>query len=671
MQKKWLLCSLLISGLSFPELFADASAQDAEHSECCGKGPRPMRAAVRHIEAKGVGYNVGYSTLESFFAPADPWEASWIPFLDVRGHLFNNGEPAANAGIGLRHLEARIWGLNLYYDYRKTRRQHYNQVAIGFESLGEIWDFRANGYLPVGRQKSSYYHSQFDSFAGHTMLVSRKREFAMGGINAEAGAHIDQIQDVPIYLAAGPYYLTGEGKNAWGGEARISFDFFDYLRFEANTSYDTAFKWIGQAQLSVIIPFGGRKEVRKPQCSSCCHALAMRDRAYQRVDRSEIIPVDHKHQREVAIDPFTGQPYFFVFVDNEGNSNGTIESRYPTLLAAQNNSSPRDVIYVFPGDGTKTGMDQGITLQDNQKLWGAGMAHPLETTAGTITIPAQAGSMPTISASSNSIGTGAGVRCANNNDIAGLRVQTANFQAILASGVTNVQIHANVIDVNSLGDRELNSGINFVSVEGEALVFDNIFNVSGSSGGFGIAFNALPGNASYWIDSNHFSGVTDFPSTGIEFGAQNAALGSFNTITVSNNSFTGVGSVQGKPIGGKGFNGTGKLMIDSNTFSQSNAQGDFVKLGVQASGDVIIQVTNNLWKDSLVLSLPAVAVFTTSNTSKVCVTLSGNQSDSTPNAYSYDNTAGGTFIANPASDTGSNNIGHIEPLGVITPGVCP
>lgn len=31
-------------------------------------GPQPMRISLRHIENKGVGYNTGYTTLETFLA---------------------------------------------------------------------------------------------------------------------------------------------------------------------------------------------------------------------------------------------------------------------------------------------------------------------------------------------------------------------------------------------------------------------------------------------------------------------------------------------------------------------------------------------------------------------------------------------------------------------------
>src|SRR5689334_4156318 len=137
------------------------------HKEECPSGKRHHRTAIRHIESGGIGYQQGYTTLEAFFA-ADPSHWKFTPFLDARGHVFDNGKWAANAGIGLRTLWAdRAYGINAYYDYRNTERFHSNQVSMGLETLGARWDFRINGYLPIGAKTSSAYHTDFGAFSGH------------------------------------------------------------------------------------------------------------------------------------------------------------------------------------------------------------------------------------------------------------------------------------------------------------------------------------------------------------------------------------------------------------------------------------------------------------------------------------------------------------------------
>ena len=165
----------------------------SDEIEPCQDGKRHYRVSARHIEAGGIGYSQGYTTLEGFFAP-DPQQWLLMPFLDLRGHVFNNGKMAANAGLGFRGISGcRTYGLNAYYDYRNTKRLHYNQVGVGLETLGTLWDFRINGYLPVGRKMTSPYNVQFGSFSGHYLLLSQKRQFAMKGADAEIGFHFGKI----------------------------------------------------------------------------------------------------------------------------------------------------------------------------------------------------------------------------------------------------------------------------------------------------------------------------------------------------------------------------------------------------------------------------------------------------------------------------------------------
>src|SRR5579863_10638411 len=260
-------------------LYTTLALSSAEGENCCQnccKGPQHMRAHVRYTTPKGIGYNTGYATVEGFFAPSIN---TWLPFVDLRGHVFDDGKFAANAGLGLRYLStSRVWGVNAYYDYRNTKHRHYNQVAAGLESLGTIWDFRINGYLPVGKTHSHFFHNRFSHFKGHQLILRSSQDFAMKGVNAEAGIHVDHYKNAPLYFAAGPYYLTGSGKSTWGGQFRASIDLFHrYLRVEGNTSYDHFFKWIGQGQVSVNIPFGGRSYVTRRGCNSCAKELALQD----------------------------------------------------------------------------------------------------------------------------------------------------------------------------------------------------------------------------------------------------------------------------------------------------------------------------------------------------------------------------------------------------------
>jgi len=88
-----LLSSLVLSSACLFSL--ETESQEAD----CGKTSRPQRIEVKHIEAGGIGYSQGYTTLEGFF-PLLASDKNWVPFLDLRAHIFNDGKPAVNAGLG-------------------------------------------------------------------------------------------------------------------------------------------------------------------------------------------------------------------------------------------------------------------------------------------------------------------------------------------------------------------------------------------------------------------------------------------------------------------------------------------------------------------------------------------------------------------------------------------
>lgn len=228
----------------------------------CGPGDPPMRFGLRHIEANGIGYTEGYSTAELFLS--SPYSEDYRPFIDVRGHVFNNGKCAFNIGGGYRtRWDKRIYGWNIYYDWRNTSRVRYNQVGMGLEALGITWDFRVNGYVPVGATKSSWYHPIFDKFQGNQLYVNRKREFAMYGCNAEVAGRFPVGLGFEVVPAIGPYYFTNQGKNAVGGQFRFMAKYKDYVSLEGTVSYDTVFRDIYQGQIAIHFPFGKKREIRR------------------------------------------------------------------------------------------------------------------------------------------------------------------------------------------------------------------------------------------------------------------------------------------------------------------------------------------------------------------------------------------------------------------------
>ncbi len=618
----------------------------ADQDPSCGEGKRPMRITARHIEANGVGYNQGYTTLEAFFSPLEPWNNEWVPFLDLRGHLFNDGKPAANAGVGLRYLtSSRVWGANAYYDYRDTNRQHYNQISAGLESLGQIWDFRLNGYLPVGDKISPWYRPRFAKFQGHSLYVSRKREFAMRGANAEVGAHVDYFKDVPLYFAAGPYYLEGQGNVAWGGELRAAIDISDYVRLEGNTSYDRAFRWIGQGQLSLNFSFGGKRQVRQCKSSSCCMAMALSDRSLQRVDRNEIIALDHQRKTFQA-----NLPYSFIFVNNLSSSTGTWESPYPTLQLAQANSAPGDVIYVLPGNGSPYDVSSlganGFKMQQGQSLWGSSVSHAVATPYGMVTVPSLSAEMPTVL----STGTTSVVTMDNRCEVSGMHVVgsgvingiNASFTPIAGTSV-EVMIDRNVVESSGAGPvagiSAANSGLGSM----QAWIAGNqISSVSATGGGisFGVIANNLnSGSMTFSIADNQISNILS-NGGGLSFGVATDNNGGSVTASITDNQFFNI-------VGGGG--GSFGVLVQNNV-----------------SGSMTASIAGNKILNAPSLPQVGINVLNSAGAGPLCATLFGN--DAEPSIVLFEDPTAGTFTLD--SSTGKNTPVPTE-VGTITPGNCP
>ncbi len=500
-------------------------------SQCNEMSPPTQRVEAKHIESKGVGYQKGYTSIEGFFTIPYTLDGDWVPFLDLRGHIFNDGKMAANAGLGIRYLCGnRAWGLNSYYDYRNTHRYHYNQVGFGFESLGEIWDCRLNAYLPVGKKESHLYRTHFHEFKGHSIILSSRKEVAMKGGNAEVGAHALRLKDYQLYAAAGPYYFEREGKVAWGGEARVVATLFDYLRLQVSASYDKVFHGIVQGEAAFTYSFGGKRKINPRSgydAQSCATRAMLEERALQRVDRNEIVVVTKKHDHRKAIDPTTDKPYTVWFVNNTSHSQGSYESPFNTLADAENISNNNDIIYVYPGDGTDQGMNMGIVLKNGQQLWGAGTIQQLDTTLGWVNVPAHAVGRPAISNTFADPATHSAVYLnSGNNVVSGLNCIDNFGGANQASGSDQ-----------SAGIR-IDAGLNYLIKNNTAYTFTN--NTVLSPGGIGIL---VYGGGNVTINHNTAIGTDQGNTFGIWFyPLASPHQGSF---IISNNLLTGLNDNSG------------------------------------------------------------------------------------------------------------------------------
>ncbi len=593
--KKLMIPSLICLSAPCGMIEARDSTSTSPTEKHCHDRCQSSRISARHIENKGIGYNTGYTTLEAFLAaPTDLW--SVMPFVDLRGHIFNDGHWAANGGLGLRSLlKDRIYGGYAYYDYRDTKRKSYNQVSFGFETLGTFWDLRLNGYVVVGSKQSRPYDTQFGEFAGNTIYSMQKLQYALSGGNAEVGFYPLKMQNVTLYTGIGPYYLKGPVAGAvWGGQARGKAMWKDYVGVELSYSYDHVFKNIVQGQVSLSYPFGPKRKVRQSKGRSCIDNNLLCQRMIEPVIKSEIIPVATKRNKTPAINPATGQPYTIFFVNNLSHSDGTYESPFSTLAAAEAASGPNDIIYVYPGDQTTTGLSSGITLKNGQQLLGATINQTLMTKGGAIVLPAQASGS---NAPLLSNGAGAVVTLGSNNVVSGLYIQNTAGAGILASGLSNATLTQNYIQGNST----TYNGIELDNVAGTVAVSSNTILYQGAC--VNIDNTSPISNASYLFTNNNFQ------SEGGSYGFNVAYTeGSNNYFLSSNNNLYGSDT-------------SGINISCSNTVANTPHLFDITNCNIGTDDDYAVKIT--LTNDSIVqLNVQNSVV----NSSNGVYTITNNQS---------------------------------------------
>lgn len=457
----------LLSLLAVSPLIGDECAPCISSCSCMEEGPCKGTASLRHREANGIGYSTGYTSLDLFYTPSA--NGNYYPFLDLRAHVFNDGRPAFNTGLGLRYLPDCtdiVYGINAYWDYRQAKHSAIHQASLGLEFLWPRFDIRLNSYVPFNRHKKGFRNG-FSGFQGNNAFFFRKYELAMWGGDLALGYWLYKGCNVGLYTALDGYYFHGDyGKQAGGGLLRAKVNWSDYFTVEGQVSYDSLFKWIGQGEVALHFPFGGSVKRTERRVRNCCDLIDIEQRLTQRPDRFEIIVTSTHKKHARALDPVTGKPLKFIFVSNTSSSNGTFESPFPTLAQAVAAAAIGDAIYIFPGDGTNKGLDTSTILKDRQFLIGSGAAIEMETRFGYIRLPKQTDLLPLIDVSSTDA-----VILANQNTISGLQIMSraAGGSAIKS---THPVVDLSVLNCKLAGLGTAGKGIS-ASLDGKLTIQDN------------------------------------------------------------------------------------------------------------------------------------------------------------------------------------------------------
>lgn len=393
---------------------------------------------------EGAGYNP-YGSFDIFF-PVLQNPGRSLTFIEGK-MLWDTDTDSLGGNILLGHrvindAKDRIIGGYVSYDTRNTGQGVFNQLGVGFESLGN-WDFHLNGYLPIGRSSNQLSENVLasPSFVGNTLNLDRVRVFqqAFSGVDAEVGTKLASWNNGALRGYAGSYVYSSEGIPAYVGVRGRLVGTWDGLAMGLSLSNDSQFDT--RLVFNISASLGGIKNKNNNQSTIA--------RMNESVQRESSIIVDNRVIRDTvaAINSNSGAITLFSLANNQS---GNLTS---TLASAKAN----DIVYVQAGTNSSV---SSFTVPSQVQVLSSGPIQIVQTQAGNVQIPGSGtGTLPrvtgTVTLASNGI----------NQTLSGFAVTNTSGQAgIVGTNNTNASILRNQVTINGANTDTLLAGRGIVLV---------------------------------------------------------------------------------------------------------------------------------------------------------------------------------------------------------------
>jgi hypothetical protein len=307
----------------------------------------------------------------------------------VRGFRASTDGWGMNVGGGLRYYSEkwdRIIGANAFYDYDNSSGGLFREVGFGVETLGALWDMRANAYMPTGKTDlllKSELVAGSQRFVDHRLLYDNLLTFgnALRGVDWELGipipGRVPMRHDFRVF--GGWYYYTGTSTDGFAGwKIRAQANILQNLNAQLDVNHDKVFDTT--VVFGATWTYGGYKQpdgVRRTQF----------DRMTEMVRRNYNVVVSQLpflDADKVAINPNTNAPYFFEHVASYANPvgmDGTIDHPWQNLTQATTAlnvalPNPADqagnIIFVHANSVYSTAPDNTVTLIPTVRILGEG-----------------------------------------------------------------------------------------------------------------------------------------------------------------------------------------------------------------------------------------------------------------------------------------------------------
>ncbi len=580
-----------------------------------------------------------FSQFESF---VPIWQTVDSDLVFFQGQLSfdTDANLGTNLQLGYRRFvpnSDRIYGGYLAFDKRGTDAASFDQLGVGIETLGENWDLRLNGYLPLGDRRDLVDSNVADAgtqisdlaFVGNLLTATstprqadvREYESALGGFDLEVGTKLLDIGEQGALRGfGGLYYYDGPAVGgSLGWRARLQAEPTNYLRTGIAVQNDDIFGTNVRFNIGAVLP--RRQSIR----TESGEVDSVRSRLSESIGRDGHIVVDR--QREIAIseieadeitagpviNPATGRPWFFDHVVEGSTGDGTFEAPHGTLESAIA-TAPTDgngIIYItnsenLSGPITLPGGVQVLTSGPEQFIDAFGSAAPVQ-------LPfSGSGEFPVISGA--------------------VRLESNPEAPTIFDGFTVEDAATETSEEET--SEEINGGIFADNSFGEIIIRNNVVTTAGS--GIEVASSEVDTAGGVTISGNSIAGE----NAGIQVATTEATL--TGDIVVSDN----VAGQAGIRIDTYESNRTGNLTISGNTVDTTGV--DTTDVDTTDSGD----------EDSYGLGINL-----TSRDSSVDgnVVISGNTVDTNETGiatrYSYSELAGELVISD-------NQIGTADPADI-------
>lgn len=253
----------------------DGTSQTCCSCPPCGAWVTTFIPALEWRIGSGRSYKRGYETIRSFLATYQMGTRCY-PFIDLRAHRVEKGRLATNVGIGFRSFSPcfdEMYGLNLYYDFRRLGSTSLQQIGLGAEFFFRCWELRCNGYIPIGRKQALRDVTVF-TYPGDFSAKRNRYERAQWGMDLELGRAFS-LSCFDFFTAIGPYTYNDGFQGILGGMWRIGVECCHCLAASLYVTNDGYFGTKVQGELTLYAPL--------PSCLNCIRCL------FPQVWRNEII----------------------------------------------------------------------------------------------------------------------------------------------------------------------------------------------------------------------------------------------------------------------------------------------------------------------------------------------------------------------------------------------